>query len=287
MLHKNETQATGLQLSKNSTPEVIKTYFQKVLELKQSGKDFPIDLDEVWPVVYSYKKNAVETLEKEFVENEDYITQDVDYQFLPQKGKNLSSGRPSKKYYLSVPCLEYFIAKRVKPVFEVYRKVFHKTVEHMQAARQISQHGSPLPENTIITVKMGEATNQIYITGGVVYAKFSPVMRYLGYASSGSGSQYIKRIGAHHFKQLQCGVQQAWFININGFNELLKMSKISIQSSAISSIYHDVYGVEKSDTESSFTYCFTDGEMLDILNELLKSPVNKLDVQRLLLNGKK
>lgn len=29
---------------------------------------------------------------------------------------------------LSIPCLEYFIARKVRPVFEVYRKVFHKVV---------------------------------------------------------------------------------------------------------------------------------------------------------------
>lgn len=29
---------------------------------------------------------------------------------------------------LSVPCLEFFIARRVRPVFEVYRKIFHMTM---------------------------------------------------------------------------------------------------------------------------------------------------------------
>lgn len=27
---------------------------------------------------------------------------------------------------LSIPCLEFFIARKVRPVFEVYRQVFHK-----------------------------------------------------------------------------------------------------------------------------------------------------------------
>lgn len=36
-------------------------------------------------------------------------------------------GRPINEYKLSVSCLEYFIVKKVRPVFEVYRKVFHKT----------------------------------------------------------------------------------------------------------------------------------------------------------------
>ena len=35
-------------------------------------------------------------------------------------------GRPQNIYMLSVPCLEYLIARKVRPVFEVYRQVFHK-----------------------------------------------------------------------------------------------------------------------------------------------------------------
>ena len=35
---------------------------------------------------------------------------------------------------LSVPCLEFFIARKVRPVFEVYRKVFHKVVDTVQSA---------------------------------------------------------------------------------------------------------------------------------------------------------
>lgn len=38
-------------------------------------------------------------------------------------------GRPTNVYMLSVPCLEFFIARKVRPVFEVYRKVFHKVAE--------------------------------------------------------------------------------------------------------------------------------------------------------------
>ena len=30
---------------------------------------------------------------------------------------------------LSVPCLEFFIARKVRPVFEVYRKVFHNVAK--------------------------------------------------------------------------------------------------------------------------------------------------------------
>lgn len=35
-------------------------------------------------------------------------------------------GRPSKDYMLTVSCMEFFIARKVRAVFEVYRQVFHK-----------------------------------------------------------------------------------------------------------------------------------------------------------------
>lgn len=62
--------------------------------------------------------------------------QNVDYQVLAQNGENSEvlaqnggkarNGRPIEIYMLSVPCLEFFIARKVRPVFEVYRQVFHK-----------------------------------------------------------------------------------------------------------------------------------------------------------------
>jgi hypothetical protein len=111
-----------ITLTKASGENDIKTYFQKVLELKQSGEEFPVNLEPVWPLVYSEKGKAVRALTLEFIEN-------VDYQVLAQNGKNLSGGRPVENYYLSVSCMEYFIARKVRPVFDVYRKVFHRVTE--------------------------------------------------------------------------------------------------------------------------------------------------------------
>lgn len=37
----------------------IRLYFEKVLELVKSGEDFPVNLDDVWPLIYSDKGKAV------------------------------------------------------------------------------------------------------------------------------------------------------------------------------------------------------------------------------------
>lgn len=108
------------QLTKQSSDSEIKRYFTAVLKLAKSSEQFPVNLEEVWPLVYGKKSDAVQALQRDFIE-------DVDYQVLRQNPQNPNGGRPINEYKLSVSCLEYFIVKKVRPVFEVYRKVFHKT----------------------------------------------------------------------------------------------------------------------------------------------------------------
>jgi hypothetical protein len=157
----------------------------------------------------------------------------------------------------------------------------------IKTPKQLTETMSGYSENTVITVKMGITVNQIYITGGIVYAKFSPIMRYLGYTSN-NNTQYIKRIGRLRFIQVECGKQPAWFIDIDGFNELLKMTTMQLSSHEVSSIYRDVYGIETPpEKEAPFTYRFTDSEMLSVIFELNRKPVHKDKVMDLLLTGKK
>ena len=114
----------SIVLSKSSSSEDLKRYFTAVLELSKSDNKFPINLDEVWPLVYSEKSKAVRALRKNFYEGEDYTAQKGDYQGFAQNGK--AHDYSSVDYFLSLSCLEYFIARKVRPVFEVYRQVFHK-----------------------------------------------------------------------------------------------------------------------------------------------------------------
>ena len=120
-----------LQLTKQSTDQEIKAYFEEVLRMSKDSEEFPVNLDDVWPLVFGRKEEAVRALKNDrlFVEN-------IDYQVLRRNAENLDSftqrcvkpqaGRPTNIYMLSVPCLEFFIARKVRPVFEVYRQVFHK-----------------------------------------------------------------------------------------------------------------------------------------------------------------
>ena len=130
-----------IQLTKQSSDSEIKAYFIQVLNLSRSKEEFPVNLDEVWALAYKEKGKAVRALRTNelFVEGIDYQVftpngQKTDGVFA-QNGKKSDDaqddgkklgGRPQNTYMLSVPCLEFFIARRVRPVFEVYRQVFHK-----------------------------------------------------------------------------------------------------------------------------------------------------------------
>lgn len=135
------------QLTKQSSDSEIKAYFIQVLNLSRSKEEFPVNLDEVWPLVFKFRADAVRALAKN-----NLFVKDIDYQVFSKNaensevlfhsknkpneaasdntktdkdGRNLG-GRPQNTYMLSVPCLEFFIARKVRPVFEVYRQVFHK-----------------------------------------------------------------------------------------------------------------------------------------------------------------
>lgn len=133
------------QLTKQSSDSEIKAYFIQVLNLSRSKEEFPVNLDEVWPLVYSRRDKAIRALR-----SGEIFMEGIDYQVFPQNGEKSDTfshlggkvqdddknekpkgsfsvmGRPQNTYMLSVPCLEYLIARKVRPVFEVYRQVFHK-----------------------------------------------------------------------------------------------------------------------------------------------------------------
>lgn len=119
-------------LTKESTENQIKLYFQAVLSLSKLNTPFPINLDDVWPLVYKERCIAVRALKTNFIDGLDYV--------FDKNVKNPKGGRPLETYMLSIPCLEYFIARKVRPVFEVYRKVFHKAAKTMYTEAEVKKH---------------------------------------------------------------------------------------------------------------------------------------------------
>lgn len=120
-------------LSKESSNNELKCYFEAILKLSQSDNEYPINLSDVWMLAYTTKGDAVRSLKKNFIES-------IDFEVISKKANNPLGGRPTEEYMLTTSCLEYFIARKVRPVFEVYRQVFHKaTKEVMFPESEIKQ----------------------------------------------------------------------------------------------------------------------------------------------------
>lgn len=183
-----------IKLSKASGEEQIKAYFTKVLELKQSGIEFPVDLDTVWHLAYSDREKAYNLLKRDFIENDDYQT------FSSNGGK--VNNRPRVIYKLSVECLEYFIAKKVKPVFEVYRKVFHKSVELHQ---QLIWCGIPT----------------VYFNGRV-WVHYRSVLRMFNYSTKSGAVANRKKYHPVEFEK----VYNQNFVSVTFAEELKKQAEV-------------------------------------------------------------
>ena len=153
-----------LQLTKQSTAQEIKAYFEEVLKLSKDSKEFPVNLEEVWPLVYADKGKAVRALKSNelFVEGIDFILLAQNGKQEGNNGKQVNSwgGNNQVTYMLSVPCLEFFIARKVRPVFEVYRQVFHK-VASGEIVHPVPIYSNPCDlETTILPLR--NYTDEIY-----------------------------------------------------------------------------------------------------------------------------
>lgn len=120
----------------------IRSYFEKVLELVKPGEDFPVNLDEVWPLIYSDKGKAVRVLT-----GDNGFIKDIDYKVFTKNGKNPTGGRPTIVYMISVSCMEYLIARKERRVFDVYRSVFHGTANALNKTEASVEKN--LPHNYI------------------------------------------------------------------------------------------------------------------------------------------
>lgn len=148
----------NLILTKESNPSDIERYFRGVLALDQQDKVFSVNLDDVWQLAYTRKDVAVRALKANFIENVDYLPlhQNVERS---EGGTFISGGTD---YYLTSACLEYFVARKIRPVFEVYRRVFHHVANNIQ--QQIATLNEQIQANltfadwTIKTLNLNDAS---------------------------------------------------------------------------------------------------------------------------------
>ncbi|NVO31196.1 phage antirepressor KilAC domain-containing protein [Hymenobacter lapidiphilus] len=97
-----------------TAPEKLRHYFEAVFAAEDSGEEFAVRLSSVWRIGYGRKADAVAALRKSFVEG-------VDFEVLRQLPENPTGGRPEEVYSLTTSCLEYFVVRANREVFDVYR----------------------------------------------------------------------------------------------------------------------------------------------------------------------
>lgn len=159
-------------LCKTSGESEIKAYFEAVYKLRESREEFPVNFDDVWMLVYQDKHKAVKELKDKFM-------QDIDYKAFNQKVECQNGIGYSKRidYFLTVPCMEFFIARKVRPVFEVYRQVFHKAVEAIPVERPKMRGGEIKLDMLHYLLGLGDKCDLDALNDMVVYlSKYDPVV---------------------------------------------------------------------------------------------------------------
>lgn len=147
--------------------------------------------------------------------------------------------------------------------------------------QQITDTASPLQEKTLISVPLGDEMSQIWVEDGIVYAGLTRIMRYIGRGSV--SPSVIEKVGRHHFIKVPVHKNQMyWFVSAEGFIEIAKYIEIS------KAHYHNIlimFGVKEPDPLPEWTYCFTETEILEIIGEINRKPVNKSNIIDMLLKG--
>jgi len=162
-VNKNDENKKIIRLNANNNDQ-LKKYFETVFKLSESGEQYPVDLDEVWPLVYSGKNEAVRELTKSKNEDETYrYIENVDYQALSKIVKAGPGTSKRVNYKLTLSCMEWFIARKVRPVFEIYRQVTHRTHEVFTNFTNIADH-----QKRNVQVQNSKDVNAFkYFNGGV------------------------------------------------------------------------------------------------------------------------
>lgn len=183
----------NITLSSQSSESQIKSYFNSVLTLSKSGEKFPIDLDDVWQICYAQKVKALQFLTEsgQFYENEDYILLSQKVKQNGEISANVGSGGHNRQVYmLSVPCMEYLIARKVRAVFEVYRRVFH---EFLNAKR--------MSEDEIVLQAMLIQQRRIEQKGMVAARQSKQLQKYKAQLESEIAARKLKRLAATQEKR--------------------------------------------------------------------------------------
>ena len=124
-------------------PDRVREYFAYLFDAEERGDEFPVDLDAVWMMAYTTKFNAKRALieDEQFYEGEDYLLLRNEEQSKVNVAGH-GGGLNRERIQLSLGCFEFFVARKSRPVFEIYRQC---RIAATQAARKAAQRRVELP----------------------------------------------------------------------------------------------------------------------------------------------
>jgi hypothetical protein len=223
----NYSQAATLnqQLSKSATSEEVRNYFLTVFALKQNtSADFPINLDDVWPLAYSQKKDAMRILQREFMEGEEY---QAFQNGKVLKIKDLKNGVRSN-VFISLNVMEYLIARKVKEVFNVYREVFHQRIDKaLQSKNNVRLLKSQLNDSEVLdardvpysfVMENGVKVSRVFIKGCTLYALTDLRAAYKIASNNSKIAKQINAVSENAVKLCLFGKPTTWFVNDLGLD---------------------------------------------------------------------
>jgi hypothetical protein len=157
------------------TTILLENYFRGIKSRHDSGEAYPYEIDEMVPTVFSSKQKAVDALLRDF-------TQDVDFRRSTVRlGENPT---PKELYSLTPLAFEFMVARKSKPIFEIYHRVFHvATTRPLSPAEIILQQAQMLVEQERRLseiddrVKRVECKQQAFEDG----VRYFTVIGYVGY----------------------------------------------------------------------------------------------------------
>ena len=226
------------QLTKETSQDALRNYFAGVIALSRSNNPFPVDLDDVWPLLYTTKNQAVRELKNKRKDGFDYIVMTEDFilnksvQNKIEKEYNENKetrGRKEDKYFLSLHCLQEWVVRKIDGVFEVYLKVFDNSLRNTGGFALIKGPNTSYNLNELAGIHdVLEYIEDMYekVQTGDNFPIFLPEVFNLVFPTMGmavdelNNSLYGYKDGYDYiFKE--CGNQSGYYLSFNGFNALI------------------------------------------------------------------
>ncbi len=114
-------------LDSNTKIEII-DYFTNIKTRYSSGEEYPYDLEELVPVVFSTKPHAVRGI------NDAGFTQPIDYSVKTRSDADdtaIGGIRKVTQYFLTPLAFEFLVARKNKDIFDIYHRVFHEATKNI------------------------------------------------------------------------------------------------------------------------------------------------------------